>query len=81
MSTLIEEAQGVLDAHLTPHGATIRAEERDTDSLYITVAVGGKTFDETILVAGMPAEVKGEYVHCRAHALAARVLAYMHPVA
>ena len=81
MSTLIDEAQGVLDAHLAPRGATLRAEERDTDSLYVTVAVGGKTFDETILVAGMPAEVKGEYIHCRAHALAARVLAYMHPVA
>ena len=75
---LTEEVLGVVRAHIDPLGFTVTVKPY-TDGLVIEVSGHGQHHLEYLSLKGMPEPVQGEYVHCRAHALAAMLIASRYP--
>lgn len=77
-----EVVNGVATAHINPHGGTLMFSKVDgsLDVYSAIVAYNGKTIEETINTFGMPGFIAEEYVHCKIHSLAAKLLQKIHPL-
>jgi hypothetical protein len=83
MTVLLEDvANGVAEAHITPHGGIMIFNKIDGPlGIYSAViSHNGKTIEETINIFGMPGIIAEEYVHCRVHSLAAKLLRKIYPL-
>lgn len=78
LDRLTEEAQGVARAHIEPLGFTLTVRSY-TDGVVLEARDAKGVHQEHISLKGMPEPVQGEYVHCRVHALAARLIARRYP--
>jgi hypothetical protein len=80
--SLEEVANGVAKAHITPHGGKMKFDKLDhTLGIYhAVVSYNGGTIEETINTFGMPGLTAEEYVHCKIHSLAAKLLQKIYPL-
>ena len=71
-------AQGVARAHIVPLGFTLSVEPYGSG---VTLVVSNRVERhlENLCLKGMPEAVQEEYVHCRVHAFAARLIATRYP--
>ena len=77
--SLEDEIDGVVRAHITPHGAALIVTKTD-NGYFLTVQKGGWSESDYALTAGLPDDIAGEYLHCKVHAIAAKVIAQSSPV-
>lgn len=77
--SLEDYVHGVVKAHITPHGATLTVSKNST-GYFLTVKKGDWAESDVVLTAGIPDDIAGEYLHCKVHALAAKVIARSFPV-
>lgn len=75
---LFNIAHGVYRAHLAPLGVTVTVKPYD-DGVMIEASDRDENFLEHLCLKGMPEPVQDEYVHCRVHALAAKLIARRYP--
>ena len=75
---LTDVIDGVSDAHLGPHGASMTSVVSDTECR-LTVVKGDWSVTETISLRGMPLSLQEEYVHCCVHTLASILLDHLYP--
>ena len=75
-------ANAIAQAHILPHNATFsfNAVDEMLEVYMAKVSFGEKTYEETINTLGMPNNVAAEYIHCRIHSLAAKMLQKMFPI-
>lgn len=78
LKALTEEAQGVAEAHLKPLGVTLTVKPY-ADGVVLDARDAKEVHQEHLSLKGMPESVQGEYVHCRVHALAAKLIARRYP--
>ena len=76
LRTLIEDHAA---AHVVPHGGTCTFRHID-GGVHLRVSHGDWTADEHVILRGLPEEIGEEYLHCKIHALAARLIAHLYPV-
>lgn len=76
-------ASAIAKAHILTNNATFKIEAvNNQQTKYITVvshSMLANDIEEVISIEYMPFEVAKEYVHCRVHGLAAKLLAKLHP--
>lgn len=75
---LLDEFEGVVDAHLRPMGATVEVTFEGT-SVTLTVTKGEFVLKETVNFGGMPVDIQLEYAHCCGHNLAAMLIQHLYP--
>ena len=75
-------AINIAKEHILPHGAMFNFYPvNDMLEVYMAkVSFGEKTYEETINTLGMPNNIAAEYIHCRIHGLAAKMLQKMFPI-
>lgn len=71
-------ARGVARAHIEPLGLTLTVGFYE-DGLMLDLLDGCADHIEHLSLKGMPDAVQEEYVHCRVHALAAKLIARRYP--
>lgn len=82
LERLTEIAQGVARAHIEPLGLTMTVsptEKPSLEGILIEVIHQGDRYVEHLCLKGMPEAAQEEYVHCRVHGLAARLIARHYP--
>lgn len=75
-------AYGVAKAHVLKHGATFELLILPTIGNYVAVITHPKLtakIEETINTAGLSQSLAEEYLHCRVHALAAKLISKLYP--
>jgi hypothetical protein len=75
-------ALGVAKAHILNHGATFELLHLPTIGNYLAVITHPKLptkIEETINTAGLSQSLAEEYMHCRVHSLAARLISRLYP--
>ena len=50
------------------------------DIFSILIEFNGKTYIETCNIKGMPDHIWSEYIHCRLHEMAARIIRKLYPI-
>ena len=75
-------ALAIAEEHILPHGANFNFSVVDEmlEVYMARVSFGNKTYEGTINTLGMPSDIAEEYIHCRIHALAAKMLQKMFPI-
>jgi len=79
LERLTSVAQGVARAHIEPLGYTFSVKPYYSDGLIIEASFGDERHLEHLLLGRMSDAVQEEYVHCRVHALAAKLIARRYP--
>jgi len=77
-----EIAFGVVRAHILPHGATFELFPLTVKGNYLGVITHpslANKIEETINTAGLPQALAEEYMHCRMHSLAGRLISKLYP--
>lgn len=83
MTTSLEEtANGVAEAHIAPHGGKLKFGKLDHahGTYFAVVLYNGGSIEETINTCGMSGIIAEEYVHCKIHSLAAKLLQKIYPI-
>jgi S-ribosylhomocysteine lyase LuxS involved in autoinducer biosynthesis len=80
---IINIVSGVARAHITNHNAEIYCSPVSTDTGVFIVSIShpsmANVIEEAINIKGLSSEIAAEYVHCRMHGLAAKLLAKIYP--
>ena len=72
-------AKGVARAHIEPLGFSIVLHREEEGVILAIEGDGENGYFEHLLLKGMPDAVQEEYVHCRVHALAGKLIARRYP--
>lgn len=78
VARLTDIAQGVARAHIEPLGFALTLHFYG-EGLKLGLFDGREDLIEHLLLKGMPDAVQEEYVHCRVHALAGKLIARRYP--
>ena len=77
---LMDEINGVADAHLKQHGVTFHVNAPDGmvgNTFFITFERPDWSTKEVVCLGKMPEATQAEYVHCAMHAVAATLLEHL----
>jgi len=76
-------ADAIAKAHMLTHEAKLEMfainENQTSYMAIVTHPMLTSNIEEVISVHNMPSDIAEEYVHCRVHGLAAKLLAKLHP--
>lgn len=82
MDKIVELATNNANVHITKFGAEVKIATIVSNKLYFVSINHPKlvfSIEESINVAGLPNDLVEEYVHCRVHGLAARLISKLYP--
>ena len=80
MKTINEIAIQVAEKHITKHNATFEIIKLTTNENYLVIVNHPSTsIEELISISGLTPSVAEEYVYCRIHGIAAKLISKLHP--
>lgn len=75
---LMGEYYRFAEEHVAAHGATSNIHETK-HGFYVILNHGKWSVDEMINLDNLPDNIKIEYLHCKLHALAAKLIGHVYP--
>lgn len=83
MTNVKKIADAIAKVHILTHNAKLEIfainENQTRYMVVVTHPMLTSNIEEVVSVHNMPSDIAEEYVHCRVHGLAAKLLAKLHP--
>jgi len=72
---------GIVNSHISKHQAAFNISEVSNNNYYAVISHPklSSNIEEHINLNGLPEDIAAEYLHCRLHGLAARLISKLYP--